>query len=227
MCGRYAFIPTDIFFRHYNLKERNMPNRYNIAPGQNNQVLLKKDNNNELHIMRWGLTPNWSTSSQKDYHMINTRIESFDEKPYFKGLLKHKRCLIPASGFFEWTKIQDKKMPFYIHIKDRPFFTFAGVYDIYKDADGSQIHSYSIITTDSIGIINDIHDRMPLILTSENEDRWLNSKITIDPISIFNVDAYSDINCYKVSRDVNYTENDYPELINKLVEPHQESLFNL
>jgi putative SOS response-associated peptidase YedK len=127
----------------------------------------------EAVMMQWGLVPHWVKDPKESMHPINARAETLAEKPMFRSLLKNKRCLIPASGFYEWMKEGKKKNPFYIHLKENPIFAFAGLYDVWYDASGEAHATYTIITTEANELVARLHNRMPVILKRENENRWL------------------------------------------------------
>ena len=174
MCGRYSLICIDDLgnrFRVFNpmIGSRS---RFNIAPGSEMPVIIHEEKN-ELVIMKWGMVPHWTKDIQTAKRPINARAETLSEKPSFKGLLKNRRCLVPASGFFEWKKEGSKKIPFYIHLLKSPLFAFAGLYDRWTDPEGNLVFTYTIITTEPNDLIAKIHNRMPSILLPENEDRWL------------------------------------------------------
>jgi putative SOS response-associated peptidase YedK len=174
MCGRYSLICIDDLgnrFRVFNLMIGSR-SRFNIAPGSEMPVIVHEEKN-ELVIMKWGMVPHWTKDIQTAKRPINARAETLSEKPSFKGLLKNRRCLVPASGFFEWKKEGSKKIPFYIHLLKSPLFAFAGLYDRWTDPEGNLVFTYTIITTEPNDLIAKIHNRMPSILLPENEDRWL------------------------------------------------------
>jgi putative SOS response-associated peptidase YedK len=127
----------------------------------------------ELVIMKWGLVPHWTRDIHTAKRPINARAESLSEKPSFKELLVHRRCLVPASGFFEWKTEGKKKIPFYFHLPENPLFAFAGLYDQWRGPDGNCLHTYTIITTEPNERAAKIHNRMPSVLLPGHEDRWL------------------------------------------------------
>jgi putative SOS response-associated peptidase YedK len=174
MCGRYSLIFIDDLgnrFRVFNpmIGSRS---RFNIAPGNEMPVIVNGDNNN-LVMMKWGLVPHWTRDLRTAKRPINARAETLSEKPSFAGLLKNRRCLVPASGFFEWKKEGSKKIPFYLHLPKSPLFAFAGLYDRWNDPEGKLILTYTIITSEPNDLVAKIHNRMPSILLRDNEDRWL------------------------------------------------------
>src|SRR5665647_3762098 len=127
----------------------------------------------ELVLMEWGLIPHWAKDLKSSKHPINARAETLAERPMFRGLLKHNRCLIPASGFYEWKQDGPRKEPYYIHLKESPLFAFAGLYDVWDDANGEAHPTYTIITTEANDLVAPLHNRMPVILRPEDEIRWL------------------------------------------------------
>jgi putative SOS response-associated peptidase YedK len=151
--------------------------RFNIAPGSEMPVIIHEEKN-ELVMMKWGLVPHWVQDIQTAKRPINARAETLSEIFSFKELLKNQRCLVPASGFFEWKKEGSKKIPFYLHLTKIPLFAFAGLYDCWECPDGKLFFMYTIITSEPNELIAKIHNRMPSILLPEHEDRWL-SKVPL------------------------------------------------
>ena len=178
MCGRYSLIFIDDLgnrFRVFN-PMIGARSRFNIAPGNEMPVIVNDDNNahkNTLVMMNWGLVPHWTRDIRTAKRPINARVETLTEKPSFAGLLKNRRCLVPASGFFEWRKEGSKKVPYYIHQPDSPLFAFAGLYDQWNDPGGKPLFTYTIITGEPNDLVAKIHPRMPSILSREHEDCWL------------------------------------------------------
>ncbi len=176
MCGRYSLVWTDDLgtrFRIY-LTDLGGRSRFNVAPSQTMPVIVK-DGDVRPVMMAWGLLPHWAKDLQGSPRPINARAETLTEKPLFRGLLKQHRCLIPASGFYEWKRAGARKQPYYIHLKESPVFAFAGLYDVWHGADGGAFPTYTIITTEANDLVGPIHNRMPVILRPEDEGRWLAS----------------------------------------------------
>ncbi len=123
--------------------------------------------------MQWGIVPHRAKNPKLAHPIINVRAESLAEKPSFVPLLKMRRCLIPASGFFEWKYEGAKKIPFYIQVNDQPLFAFAGLYDEWHDPAGTLLSTYTIITTDLNALMATVHSRMPAILAPDYEERCL------------------------------------------------------
>ncbi len=219
MCGRFTLEPTAKFYERFRLENRldKLVARYNIVPGQQVPVVISKSPNRVL-MMQWGLIPSWAKDPKIGYKMINARIETVAEKPSYRSLIKKKRCLIPASGFYEWEKTQEGKVPHYIYLKDQPNFGFAGLYDIWKNEKSEEVYTCTIITRPANKFMGKIHDRMPAILEPKFEDEWLNKNI-IDPfvaLEILSPTPDSEMEERVVSKLVNKPENDSPEILRKV-----------
>ncbi|MDO9035680.1 MAG: SOS response-associated peptidase [Methanoregula sp.] len=179
MCGRYSLICIDDLgnrFRIFNpmLGARS---KFNIAPGTRQPVIVQRAGGRELVQMQWGLVSHRTKDLKTAHPIINARAESLLEKPSFTPLLKTKRCLIPASGFFEWKHEGARKIPFYIHVNDHPIFAFAGLYDEWHDPAGTLLATYTIITTEPNALMATVHNRMPVILAHDHEEQWLTGEL--------------------------------------------------
>src|SRR5205814_3605401 len=134
------------------------------APSQDMPVVLAKEPEKpKIEIMKWGLVPFWSKEPKPSYSTINARAEGIADKPAYRKPIRSQRCIIPADGFYEWQKTGDGKLPYFIHLKDGDLFGFAGLYDIYKDKEGNELKTFTIITTDANELMAPIHNRMPVI----------------------------------------------------------------
>lgn len=163
-----------------------------------------------------GLIPPWAKDEKIGYKMINARAETLTEKPSFRKPLVSKRCIIPADSFYEWKRLDPKtKVPMRIKLKSSNLFAFAGLYEKWNTPEGNPLYTCTIITTKPNELMEDIHDRMPVILTDKNEKEWLNPKNT-DPDYLQSLllpyDA-NDMEAYQVSSLVNSPKNNSPELI--------------
>lgn len=184
MCGRYSLICIDDLGNRFRVHNPMIGARskFNVAPSSEMPVIVRKENN-EVALMRWGLVPHWTKDPKTAPRPINARAESLAEKPMFAPLLKSGRCLVPASGFYEWKKEGTHKAPFYFHLPDEPLFAFAGLYDTWRGPDDTPLMTYTIITCDANPLLAEVHDRMPVILTRESEERWLSH----DPPSVLDL----------------------------------------
>jgi putative SOS response-associated peptidase YedK len=160
MCGRFALDATeDALMRHFSLKQGfKMASRYNIAPSTIIPVI--RDNPAKLEFLNWGFIPRWSKDENPKGH-INARAETIDEKPTFKAAMKTTRCLIPASGYYEWMKIQDKKQPYYITVQDKPIIAFAGIWGAWRSPEHEVIETAAVLTVQANDEIARVHNRMP------------------------------------------------------------------
>lgn len=217
MCGRYSLSCTakdlesifDLIPMGYR-EER----RYNIAPEQWVIVIRpEREWKRVVGAARWGLVPSWAKDPEAGPKPINARAEGINEKPTFRGAFRHGRCLIPASGFFEWMKVGKAKQPFYIHPTTGKLFAFAGLYSHWAGADG-ELETCTIITTTPNAVMEPIHNRMPVILPPESWDAWLDpSTSTSAAIELLRPCPPTWMEAYAVSSRVGNVQNDDPDLI--------------
>jgi putative SOS response-associated peptidase YedK len=220
MCGRYSLIFIDDLgnrFRVFN-PMIGLRSRFNIAPGNEMPVIVNDDvhgDKKNLVMMKWGLVPHWTRDIRSAKRSINARAESLAEKPSFAGLLKKRRCLVPASGFFEWKKEGTKKIPYYINLPENPLFAFAGLYDLWNDPEGNPLLTYTIITVEPNELVAKVHNRMPSILSREHEDLWL-SKTSLNAMDLKEILApypAENLLMYPVSPRVNTPDTDDERVI--------------
>lgn len=219
MCGRYTLIRLADFtdmFPWIRGPESDPGPRYNIAPTQSIAVVIN-DGRNQIDFYRWGLIPSWAKDESIGNRMINARAETLAEKPSFRTALKRRRCLIPASGFYEWKKdVGGKtKTPMYIRLKGGRPFAFAGLWESWHSPDGSEIRSCTIITGEPNQLIKGIHDRMAVVLRDEDCARWIDSKehSPDDLLPMLTPYPADQMEAYPVSRAVNSPANQGEALI--------------
>jgi putative SOS response-associated peptidase YedK len=183
MCSRYSLTspPEAVrsYFRHR--QAEGFPPRYNIAPTQPVHIIhIGHQGDRELRLVRWGLLPPWVKDPATFGLLTNARAETINDKPSFKGAIRHKRCLIPADGFYEWTGPKGAKRPHLISPKvDAPHGTlmaFAGLHESWGGADGSELETTAIITVAANATVSAIHDRMPAILKPSQFEAWLDCR---------------------------------------------------
>ena len=169
MCGRYTLAKkrADILAEFgVDIREEFTP-RYNIAPSQPVLVIMAE---RKAAWVRWGLVPFWAKDQKVGYSLINARADSVATKPSFRAAFQKRRCLVLADGFYEWQKLDEKnKVPHYIRMTHGQVFAFAGIWESWRD----ELLSCSIVTTDANSLMQTIHQRMPVILRTEEYDRWL------------------------------------------------------
>ncbi len=227
MCGRYSlFAPGGLLEALFQIEPLGeLPPRYNIAPG--GPILAvrpTKTGTRAPALFQWGLIPSWSKDPTIGARMINARAETAAEKPSFRAAMKRRRCLIPASGFYEWAKAGSARQPFYIEMKDKEPFAFAGVWEGWCGEDGSEIDSCAILTTDANDLLKTIHHRMPVILHPKDFDRWMdpaNEKpaTVADLLRPYSADKMT---ARPVSRRVNSPRNDDPACMEEETEAREE-----
>jgi len=219
MCGRYSFICISDICGRFRVIDPSLGFRshFNIAPGSTNPIITMHERV-EAVMMQWGLVPHWSKDLKAAHRPINARAESLAEKPMFRELLKSKRCLVPASGFFEWKQERGHKVPFYVHLKDEPVFAFAGLYDTWNNPAGTTLSTYTIITTTPNSLMAPIHNRMPVIVQPEDEKRWISpGPLSADDLQrIFSPYPVEEMEIYPVSDRVNSPSADDKKVIEPL-----------
>ena len=176
MCGRFSatFSFRDIKVRWNLYGDLEFAPRYNIAPSQTVPVIVKGERGHEAKLMKWGLVPSWAPDPSIGNRMINARAETLLEKPSFKQLVSQRRCIIPADGFYEWRREGNRKVPVWIHLKNKEPFAFAGLWDEWRDFDtGNVLNTFTIITTDPNALVRRIHNRMPVIYDRAMGRQWL------------------------------------------------------
>lgn len=224
MCGRFALMtPTEQLAMQFDVPESavsalppSVP-RYNIAPTQPVAAIrLDEQGEREITFFRWGLIPSWAKDIKMGARMINARSETVAEKPSFRAAFKRRRCLIPADGFYEWQKQPNGKQPIFIRPaegEERPF-ALAGLWEVWRDPDGSALQTCTILTTTPNELMAPIHNRMPVIVEPEDFDLWLNPEP--DPqqgLHLLRPYPAEKMSTYPVSTLVNSPRNDLAECI--------------
>jgi len=206
MCGRYNLIATgQQLMDHFRLLSLPVHNPdYNIPPGQKILAIIQlEDGSNRAVDLHWGLIPSWSKDRAMSSHLINARAETLTEKPSFKNAYRHRRCLIPATGFYEWQATETGKQPYHIHKPDNAVFAFGGLWEHWEH-DRETVYSCTIITTAANDKIVPIHDRMPIIIAPDDYNRWLDKNTAVVEIADFlAADAYRNMQVTGISTRVN------------------------
>ncbi|AZS15382.1 SOS response-associated peptidase [Paenibacillus lutimineralis] len=222
MCGRFTITAPieDIMIQYYVDKNTNINYKpiYNAAPMQYVPAIVQGKDGNRLGELRWGLVPNWAKDSKIGSKMINARAETIMEKPSFNRLLSSRRCVIPSDGFYEWQQRNGSKQPYRITLKGESLFSFAGLYDIWADAEGNKLSTCTIITTEPNSLMAEIHNRMPVILRREDQSEWLDRGNT-DVSSLLRLllpYEADKMRAYPVSSAVGNVRNNYAELLNEI-----------
>lgn len=176
MCSRYSLTsPPEAVRAYFGTKNGlDFPPRYNIAPTQPVLIVRRSHaGDREQHLVRWGLIPSWVKDPREFTTIINARSETAAEKPSFRGSLRHRRCLVPATGFYEWTGKPGQKRPHLFRPRDGGLMALAGLAEHWVGADGSELETMAILTTTANATMEPIHDRMPVVIAPEHFDVWL------------------------------------------------------
>ncbi len=218
MCGRFTHHLT---WRQivglYRLTQVEPPpgwrERYNLAPTQDAPVIRTRDGERECAMLRWGLVPSWSKEPKAEYSTINARSETVATKPTYREAFRRRRCLVPASGFYEWRAEPGAKgkQPYYFRRADGEPMTFAGLWERWQKGEAPALETFTIIVTSASEQVQPFHHRMPVILQTDQFDAWLEGDPQIlEPMLAPFAGALA---IDPVSRAVNDPRNDGPELI--------------
>ena len=187
MCGRGSLTKVeseleerfDATFYSEDLERYNPLPSFNVAPTHFHPVITQEDAQH-FQYFKWGMIPFWAKDAKIGSKMINARIETLLEKPFYKSSLEKRRCLVPMDGFYEWKKTNGKhKKPMRIKVLNQDVFFMAGLYDHWKDPSGQLIHSFTIITQAANSFMESIHDRMPSLLMPDVEKLWIQDGLSI------------------------------------------------
>lgn len=219
MCGRFAFNPARVDLKTlFDIGRIDTPaeTSYNIAPTQPVWAVVQRDGVNTLERMQWGLIPAWAKDPKIGSKMINARAETIAEKPSFKRLLKSRRCLILADGFYEWRESGAKrKTPLFVCLESREPFAFAGLFDTWTPPGGEPMNTCTIVTTSANELMAAFHHRMPVILAKSDRKLWLDPSFqdTAKLLPLLRPYPAEEMVAYEVSSRVNSPKNNSAELI--------------
>jgi putative SOS response-associated peptidase YedK len=240
MCGRYVVnTPPQQLAIDFgaDLQIQEYPPDYNVAPTKPIPAVLVRHGQRTLSTLRWGLIPFWAKDPSIGAKMINARIESAAEKSAFKQSFARRRCLLPADGYYEWLTLppeaadaaaaqgakgkapKPRKQPYYVHPVGGGPLAFAGLYERWRDAEGNELWSATILTGAAADRMTWLHDRMPLTVPREAWTEWLNPELDDPQRARELLDFSPDWIAAAVSAQVNSVRNNGPELIEPIVEP--------
>ena len=219
MCGRFVMeLTPELLASVFGTpKVPTLVPNYNIAPTQLVLIVHQVSDHRTLDIMKWGLIPPWAKDPAIGSQMINARSETVAEKPSFRHAIKYRRCIVPASGYFEWQHEGKVKIPYYFRMKDKSPLGLAGIWEEWKAPDDTLLQTFSILTTTANKIVAPVHDRMPVIIPPDEYSTWLSKHIT-NPEQLralyqpFPADL---LESYPVSDKVNSPRNNEPENIQR------------
>lgn len=224
MCSRYSLTsPPEAVRAYFKLAAiEPFPPRVNIAPTQPVGIVrLGTDGEREFHLVRWGLLPPWVKDPRSFSTLINAHSETAGEKPSFRGAMRHRRCLVPSDGFYEWTGAPGSKQPHLIRPKRGGPFAMAGLWEHWLGSDGSEVETMAILTTAANKTMSAIHDRMPVILPPEHFDVWLDTRPgSALPVEGLLAPAPDDLlEIIAVDKRLNNPRNEGPDLLLPLSDP--------
>ncbi len=184
MCGRFSLsAPASELAQIFDLPEEPvLVPRYNIAPTQPVGIVRAPSTRSsvstpgrEWALTLWGLIPSWAKDPSIANSLINARAETVTEKPAFRAAFKRRRCLVPATGFYEWQRQEKRKQPYYMTVQDGRPFAIAGLWETWHGPDGSEIETCTLLTTEANALMEPLHNRMPVIIAPEDYADWLGS----------------------------------------------------
>lgn len=220
MCGRFTLRTANRelaqLFDFISVED--VSPRYNIAPTQDIGAIRQNERGQrEFSRLHWGLIPPWAPDEKIGNRMINARAETIAEKTSFKNPLKKRRCLVLADGFYEWETVGKMKQPYFIHMRDNRPFAFAAIWERWSKQ-GLTIESCCLITTEPNELMATFHDRMPVILSPEDYDQWLDPEFndTEQIQQLLTSYPAEEMEAYEVSKVVNSASNELPECVEPL-----------
>lgn len=222
MCGRYTLLADERYIRECfnipNAIESYQPS-YNIAPGQDVLAVIYDGQKNRAGNLRWGLVPSWAEDEKIGYKMINARSETADVKPSFKSLMVRKRCLIIADSFYEWRPNDTSKIPERIQVNNNGLFAFAGLWDKWQKGNKT-VFTCTVLTKDANTFMQDIHHRMPIILSEDEASEWLETPFSTATEAKQYLESVDDVSMksYSVSNYVNHAKHNDEKCIEALNE---------
>lgn len=229
MCGRYVSPDESVIERLWKIDRRNsdpFSTRYNVAPTTQVPVILQAQNgSSELHSVRWGLIPHWWKRPQLPSLSFNARSEEAASKPMWRDSLKHRRCLMPALGWYEWNENEQVRstsgklvnQPYYLFSPASEALAIAGLWSVFEPEEATHaILSCALMTKEAAPSIAQVHHRMPVILQPEHEAAWLDPATPAPDIADIIAAARVDFESYRVSTRVNNARTDTPDLLNRI-----------
>lgn len=218
MCGRFSqTLPFQDLRDYFQLVEGfDTPPRYNIAPSQDVAAVRLEANRRRLVSLHWGLIPFWAKDRKIGYKTLNARSETAHKTPSFRAAFRSRRCLIPASGFYEWDKKKGTRQPYFIHRADEQPLALAGLWEHWEDSEkGEVVESCTILTAAASQPVADLHERMPVILEPEDFALWLDpQEQNVERLrALLQPAAAGVLTMYPVSKYVNRADHEGKECI--------------
>jgi len=184
VCGRFGlFVTPEVLEEYFSLDDlvAAVEPRYNLTPGRAVAVVREHEGQLRLEPLQWGLIPFWAKDATIGRKLVNARLDSIAEKPAYREAWQRRRCLIPASGFYEWSEPKDgRKRPYFIRPGSEPLLALAGLWERWRTPEGEKLETCVIVTTDANAQLAPIHDRMPLLIPRDAHALWLDPRSTVD-----------------------------------------------
>jgi putative SOS response-associated peptidase YedK len=221
VCGRFAlFASRELLAEYFALTDSEpsaLAPHYNVTPGQDIAAIrVDRDGKRRLVALRWGLVPFWAKDAGVGRRLVNARLDSLSSKPAFREALTRRRCLIAASGFYEWGEgPHGTRQPFFVRARIDPLLALAGLWERWRSPDGTTLETCVIVTTDANALLAPIHDRMPLTVARADHDRWLDAATTISSIAELAARG-PELDAWPVGKSVNDPRNDDEKLVEPL-----------
>jgi putative SOS response-associated peptidase YedK len=220
MCGRFAQkSPTKKIAKKFEVEDvPPLAERYNVAPSQAVLAVRDTSGGREASFLKWGLVPRWAKDAAIGNRLINARSETVAEKPSFREAFSRRRCLVPADGFFEWSRRGDSKRPFYFHMRDGEPFAIAGLWERWE-GEGEVLETCTLLTTGANDLLAPYHDRMPVIVRPEDYDLWLDVGVKgAELLNLLRPYSHEGMGAYAVSPLVNSPSNDDPRCVESIAD---------
>jgi putative SOS response-associated peptidase YedK len=217
MCGRYTLHhDKKALEEHFKVDFGPLLPRYNLAPTERIKFIFSNaDERRQAGVVRWGFVPHWSRTGTTETPLFNARSETVLQKPAFRDAFIRGRCLIPASGWFEWKRDRAGKQPFHLKLETGEPLAFAGLFDVWRGEEGKRLVSCTILTTAAPKELSWLHDRMPVIMDYDHYDRWLDRSTPdiADLTELLLPYPAEGLEVYPVSTRVNQANRDEPGLL--------------
>lgn len=226
MCGRFGlFVTPEVLEEYFNLEHVEgaaAPEpRYNLTPGQAVAVVREHEGRRRVHALQWGLIPFWAKDPTIGRKLINARLDSVATKPAFREAWQRRRCLIPASGFYEWSEPRGgRKRPHFIRPVGEPLFALAGLWERWRTPTGEKLDTCVIVTTDANAQLVQIHERMPVLIPRDAQALWLDPKSSLEDVLKL-AERPPSLEAHPVGFGVNDPKNDDETLIAPVAETAQ------
>ncbi|GFK93074.1 Putative SOS response-associated peptidase YedK [Fundidesulfovibrio magnetotacticus] len=217
MCGRFALgIPRRLVRERFQLPELpDAPERFNIAPGQLVEAVTASPAGRAAGLYRWGLVPFWARDASMASKLINARAETAAQKPAFRAALRHRRCLVPAQGFYEWSGPPGRRQPWFFTRRDGQPLALAGLWEHCELPGGEHLLTLALLTCEANALVAPAHHRMPVLLEPADDDAWLDPALQ-DPRGLAEILAPRDwpgVIRRRVSPRVNAAASEGPDLV--------------